>query len=74
VDLLDLLLQDEHEDARKRLLSAVDRDAPMLEELTFNVFEVVFDRELRQARVFDVLDGHAAPTVLTLDELRNRLA
>lgn len=74
VDLLDLLLQDEHEKARERLLAAIDRGEPTLEEVTFNVFEVILDREAREARVFDVLDGNAEPTVVTLDELRSRLA
>jgi hypothetical protein len=33
-----LLLQDEHEDARQRLRDALDSDAHRLEEVTFNVF------------------------------------
>lgn len=69
MDLLDLLLRDEQADARKRLLGAVNRDAPALEEVTFNVVEVTLDREVGEARVFDVLDGNAERTVVTLDEL-----
>jgi hypothetical protein len=52
VDLLDLLLRDEQADARKRLLGAVNRDAPALEEVTFNVVEVTLDREV------GVTEGH----------------
>lgn len=73
MDLLDLLLQDQHEDARQRLRAALDSDAHRLEEVTFNVFEVTLDRDSNEARVFDVLDGTAEPTVMTLDELRRRL-
>jgi hypothetical protein len=73
VDLLDRLLQDEHEGARQRLSEAIDREGPALEEVTFNVFEVTLDRESGETRVFDVLDTNAEATVVTLDELRSRL-
>ncbi len=73
MDLLDLLLQDQGEDAQLRLLDALDSDEHRLEEVTFNVFEVVLDRDANEARVFDVLDGTAGPTVLSLNELRRRL-
>lgn len=73
MDLLDLLLQDEHEDARRRLRDALDSDAHRQEEVTFNVIEVTLDRDVNEARVFDVLDGTAEPTVMSLDELRRRL-
>jgi hypothetical protein len=74
VDLLDLLLRDQHADARRQLRDALDRDLPAVEEVAFNVFEVTLDREANEARVFDVLDGNVPPTVVTLDELRRRLA
>jgi hypothetical protein len=45
---------------------------PGLEEVTC-VFEVTLDREVGEVRVFDVLDGNAEPTVVTLAELRSRL-
>lgn len=73
MDLLDLLLQDQHEDTRQRLRDALDSDAHRLEEVTFNVFEVTLDRDANEARVFDVLDGTADPTFMSLDELRRRL-
>lgn len=73
MDLLDLLLQDHHEDARQRIRDALDSDAHRLEEVTFNAFEVTLDRDESEARVIDVLDGTAAPTVMSLDELRRRL-
>lgn len=72
VDMLDLLLQDQHEDARQRLRGALDGEAQRMEE-AFNVFEVTLDRDANEARVFDVLDGTAVPTVMSLDELRRRL-
>ena len=72
MDLLDLLLRDPHEDARQRLRDALASNAHRLQEVTFNVFEVTLDRDANEARVFDVLDGTADPTVLSLDELRRR--
>jgi hypothetical protein len=74
VDLLDLLLRDQHADARRQLRDALDRDLTGVEEVAFNVFEVTLDREANEARVFDVLDGNVPPTVVTLAELRRRLA
>lgn len=74
MDLLDLLLRDQHADARRQLRDALDRDLPAVEEVAFNVFDVTLDREANEARVIDVLDGNAPPTVVTLDELRHRLA
>ena len=73
MDLLDILLQDQHEDARQRLGDALDRDAPAIDEVAFNVFGVTLDREANEARVFDVLDAAVEPTVLSLDSLRRRL-
>ena len=73
VDLLDLLLQDQHEDARRRLRDVLDGLAHPLEEVTFNVFEVTLDRDTDEVRVFDALDGAVEPTVMSLDELRQRL-
>jgi hypothetical protein len=73
VDLLGLLLQDPREDARRRLRDALDSNARPLEEITFNIFEVTLDRDANEARIFDVLDGSAEPTVMSLDELRHRL-
>lgn len=73
VDLLELLLQDQHEDARRRLRDAAKIDPRPLEEITFNVVEVTLDRDANEARIFDVLDGTAEPTVMSLDELRRRL-
>ncbi len=74
VDLLDLLLQERQENVQERLCDALDRDAPAIEEIAFNAFEVALDRERNEAQVFDVLDGNAAPTIVALDELRLRLA
>jgi hypothetical protein len=34
---------------------------------------VTLDRDANEARIFDVLDGTAEPTVMSLDELRRRL-
>jgi hypothetical protein len=73
VDLLDALLTDPHADARSRLLVALDRDARVLHEVAFNLYEVLLDRERQEASVFDVLDGTAPPTVVSFDELRTRL-
>jgi hypothetical protein len=75
VDVLDLLLRDPHADARQRLHVAVNRSesGPIVQEVTFNTYEVILDREVDEARVFDVLDGKAEPTIVTLDELRKRL-
>lgn len=73
MDLLDLLLQEQGEDARRRLRDALDGHAHRLEEITFNIFEVMLDRDADEARVFDVLDSTAEPTVLSLGELRQRL-
>jgi hypothetical protein len=34
---------------------------------------VTLDRDVKMARAFDVLDGTAEPTVMSLHELRRRL-
>jgi hypothetical protein len=73
MDLFDHLLRHEHEAARQRLLDAFDCSGPALEDVTFNVFGVTLDRERRLGRVFDVLYGDAAATVVTLGQLRARL-
>ena len=41
--------------------------------MTFDVFEVTLALQAKEVRVFDVFDGTAEPTVLSLDELRQRL-
>ncbi|MBM0124539.1 hypothetical protein [Pimelobacter simplex] len=46
---------------------------PIVEEFRFNTYEVILDCEVGEVRVFDVLDGTAEPTIITLDELRRRL-
>lgn len=73
VDLLDALLRYEGGDVRGSLLEALSRNAPTLEVVNFDTFEIAFDREANEARVFDVLDGNAQPTTVTLQELRERL-
>lgn len=74
MDLLDVLLQDQQESARARLLDALDGDERPVVEVTFNIFEVRLDRDADEARVFDVLDGTTEPTIVSLLELRQRLA
>lgn len=73
MDLLDRLLKEQREDARQILRDALDSDAHQLEVVNFNVFEVALDRDANEARGFDVLDGTADPTVMSLDDLRRRL-
>ncbi|MGN6576890.1 MAG: hypothetical protein ACTHKG_14510 [Nocardioides sp.] len=73
MDLLELLLQDQHEDARRRLRDALERRCPPAEKVTFKVFEVTLDRDANEPRIFDVLDGTAEPTVMSLDEMPRRL-
>ncbi|MBM0124556.1 hypothetical protein [Pimelobacter simplex] len=75
MDLLDLLLRDPHEGARQELRAAINPSVqnPVVEEFRFNTYEVILDREVGEAWVFDVLDGTAEPTIITLDELRRRL-
>ncbi len=41
--------------------------------MNFNGFEVVLDRDASEARIIDVLDGTAAPSVIALDQFRTRL-
>jgi hypothetical protein len=74
VDLLDLLLHDEG--TRQELREALGHfeSGPDLHEVNFDTYDAVLDREVGEARVFDVLDGTAGPTIVTLDELRRRLA
>lgn len=73
VDLLDMLLRDPSADARTRLSVALDEGTRHIEELAFNAFEVTIDHESGEVRVYDVLDGEAPPTVVSLDDLRRRL-
>lgn len=75
MDLLDHLLADPHADARGALRHTLvqtdlNRDVDLV---SFNLFEVALDFEAEEARVFDVLNGKADPTVVTFDELRSRL-
>lgn len=68
-----MLLEDASAEARPRLSVVLNEGTRRVEELAFNTFEVTIDRDGDEVRVYDVLDGEALPTVMSLDDLRRRL-
>lgn len=59
--LLQCFLAEEYDDrTRQRLLDALTRAMPHLDEVIFDRWEVVFDKRERMVTVVDVLDGSSA--------------
>jgi hypothetical protein len=56
----------------RRALSRTDPNK-VVDEVSFNLFEVALNFEAQEARVCDALNGKADPTVVTFAELRSRL-
>lgn len=73
MDMLDELLAHEGEVARDSLLRLVGSEGPGLRELAFNTFEVTFDADESEVRIWDVLDGDKDPQVLDVNTFEQRL-
>ena len=71
--MLDELLAHEGDTARDSLLRLVGRNGPRLRELAFNTFEVTFDADQSEVRIWDVLDGNKDPQVLDVNAFEQRL-